>query len=151
MTPATFDAFTGHAIPEFAADKVASGQWSEAEALALAHQSFDELLPQGMNTPGHHFFTIVEGASAEEAGAMWIAVQAHAGRPIAYVYDIQVHAPYRRRGVATRAFAALEAWAQSQGLTGIALHVFGHNAAARALYDALGFQATNVNMFKPIR
>ncbi len=36
------------------------------------------------------------------------------------------------------------------GLSGIALHVFGHNAAGRALYDQLGFRPTNISLFKPI-
>jgi hypothetical protein len=33
---------------------------------------------------------------------------------------------------------------------GVGLHVFGHNAGARALYEALGYQPTNINMFKPL-
>jgi RimJ/RimL family protein N-acetyltransferase len=36
------------------------------------------------------------------------------------------------------------------GLSGIALHVFGHNHGAQALYAKLGFVATNINLFKSL-
>lgn len=43
MTEAEYSAYLGEAIPAYAADKVASGQWSQAEALALSQQGFAEL------------------------------------------------------------------------------------------------------------
>ena len=36
------------------------------------------------------------------------------------------------------------------GLQGIALHVFGHNTGAQALYGKLGYVPTNINMFKAV-
>jgi ribosomal protein S18 acetylase RimI-like enzyme len=53
-------------------------------------------------------------------------------------------------GYAMRAFEQLEAAVSSRGLCGIALHVFGHNEAARALYAKLGYRATNISMFKRV-
>ena len=50
----------------------------------------------------------------------------------------------------TGAFEALEDKVRSLGLEGIALHVFGHNRGAHALYEKLGFQATNIHMFKDL-
>jgi ribosomal protein S18 acetylase RimI-like enzyme len=35
-------------------------------------------------------------------------------------------------------------------MAGIALHVFGHNAGAKNLYEQLGFRTTNVHMFKAV-
>ena len=66
------------------------------------------------------------------------------------MYDIAVHPGHQRQGHATRAFAALEDEVRRRGLAGIALHVFGHNAGAQALYCRLGYQTTNINMFKPL-
>jgi len=40
--------------------------------------------------------------------------------------------------------------ARTLGLSGIALHVFGHNSGAQALYASLGYQITNLNLFKPL-
>jgi ribosomal protein S18 acetylase RimI-like enzyme len=34
--------------------------------------------------------------------------------------------------------------------SGIALHVFGHNAGARALYEKIGFGVTGITMFKAL-
>jgi hypothetical protein len=44
----------------------------------------------------------------------------------------------------------LEQEARRRGMVGIALHVFGHNAGAKQLYEQLGFRATNINMFKSV-
>jgi ribosomal protein S18 acetylase RimI-like enzyme len=56
----------------------------------------------------------------------------------------------QREGHAFRAFLDLEAEVQRLGLSGIALHVFGHNTGAQALYAKLGFQPTNISLFKPV-
>ncbi len=36
------------------------------------------------------------------------------------------------------------------GLSGIALHVFAHNAEAQALYRSLGYNVASMNMLKPL-
>ena len=56
----------------------------------------------------------------------------------------------QRKGHAARALRALEGEMRALGLSGIALHVFGQNAAAHALYVQLGYLPTNINMFKAI-
>jgi ribosomal protein S18 acetylase RimI-like enzyme len=45
---------------------------------------------------------------------------------------------------------ALEARVISMGLDVISLHVFGHNRAARSLYEKLGYETTNVYMSKKL-
>ena len=155
MTPlvplgeAGYAAYLEEAIPGYAADKVASGQWSEAESLELSRKSLEELLPQGLATPDNLLFSIVD-ETAEPVGMLWIAVQERAGQRIAYVYDVSIEPAHRRRGHASRAFHALEDEVRAMGLAGIGLHVFGHNASARALYERLGYVATNISMFKPL-
>jgi ribosomal protein S18 acetylase RimI-like enzyme len=57
---------------------------------------------------------------------------------------------FRRRGHASAALTELEPIARGLGLSGIGLHVFGHNAAARALYGKLVHAITGVNMLKPL-
>jgi ribosomal protein S18 acetylase RimI-like enzyme len=136
-------------VPEYAADKVASGQWSEDCALELSRKEYAELLPQGRHTENNHLYTVL-GADGEPVGTLWFVVKERAQRRIAYVYDILVAPQHRRRGHAWRAFQDLEQEVARRGLSGIALHVFGHNHAAQALYAKLGFVATNINMFKAV-
>jgi ribosomal protein S18 acetylase RimI-like enzyme len=83
-------------------------------------------------------------------GTLWIAIQARGTQRVAYVYDVVIGPEHRRRGHAERAFKALEQEAVGLGLSGIALHVFGHNHGAQALYAKLGFVATNINLFKSL-
>lgn len=136
-------------VPAYAADKVASGQWSEAEALALSRQEFAELLPEGLATAENHLFTIADDES-RPVGVLWFALKTKQGSRIAYVYDVSVVPHRQREGHAWRAFLALEDKVRELGLTGIALHVFGHNLAARALYAKLGYQPTNISLFKRV-
>ncbi|GGL19723.1 GNAT family N-acetyltransferase [Deinococcus radiotolerans] len=83
-------------------------------------------------------------------GVLWYALQQRSGATTAFIYEIEIHEPYRRRGYATQAFTLLEIDAAARGATRIGLHVFGHNAPARALYEKLGYHTTNVIMRKEL-
>ena len=73
-----------------------------------------------------------------------------ADKRIAYVYDVNIAPEHQRKGYASRAFLALESVARNLGLAGVALHVFGHNVAAQAMYTKLGYLPTNINLYKPV-
>jgi ribosomal protein S18 acetylase RimI-like enzyme len=150
MNESELSRYLAEAVTNFAREKVESGQWSQESALEQSRQGFNELLPQGLATPNNYLFTIQEGATLRVVGMLWFAVQERSGQNIAYVYDVLVKPQFQRQGFATSAFEALEEEVASRGLMGIALHVFGHNAAAIALYRKLGYQTTNINMFKPV-
>lgn len=149
MTEAEYEAWLAELIPAYARDKVDSGEWTEAEALELSAKGTRDLLPQGLSTAGHHLFTVRDESGETRVGELWFMEQERAAHRIAYVYDIAIKPEHHRRGHATRAFAALEEEVRQRGLAGIALHVFGHNAPAIALYAKLGFHPTDLNLFKP--
>ena len=149
MSEGEYEEFVAATIPEYAADKVAAGQWAEEQSLELSRQAISELLPQGLLTPGNHLFTVVDEFE-RPVGTLWIATWEQAGKDIAYIYDLRIRPECRRLGHATRALSAAEDEARRLGLSGIGLHVFGHNAAGRALYERRGYQPTNISMFKPL-
>jgi ribosomal protein S18 acetylase RimI-like enzyme len=149
MTASEYAEWLVESIPAYAQDKVSSGQWSAEESLEQSRREHDELLPQGLETPDNHFFAIVDARSVA-VGMLWFAVTTKFNARIAYVYDVSVRPERQREGHAKRAFLALEDEVQRLGLGGIALHVFGHNAGARALYAGLGYQPTNINLFKSL-
>lgn len=150
LTPAEFMDYKATSMPMYAREKVSAGEWAEADALQLAREAFDLLLPNGLDTPDHHLFGLREAADEPLLGVLWFAVRQRASDRIAYVYDVVIHPQFQRRGHASRAFRALEDKVRDMGLSGIALHVFGHNTGARALYESLGYETTNITMFKPI-
>lgn len=150
MTDAEFAAYLAFAIPDFARDKVKAGQWAAAESLELSRKGYAESLPQGLATPDNFLFAVRDDRTSEQIGMLWFGTQARGGQRIAYVYDIAIDAEHQRKGHASRAFAALEVDVQKRGLSGIALHVFGHNTGAQALYQKLGYLTTNINMFKQL-
>jgi ribosomal protein S18 acetylase RimI-like enzyme len=149
MTQAEYVEWLTETIPAYAADKVASGQWSEKESMQLSTKEYEELLPQGLTTPDNFLYTI-EDSDSRPVGVLWFAVKTRFNSRVAYVYDVEVRSKQRRKGHAYRAFCALEQEVRRLGLSGIALHVFGHNAEAQDLYAKLGFQPTNINLFKPV-
>lgn len=149
ISPAEFDDWWAAAVPTYAEDKVVSGAWPAAGAVERAAGEFAALLPQGRETPNHHVFTIV-GPGGAPVGALWFAIERWETHQVAYVYNILVRPGHRRQGHARRAFLALEPEVRRRGASGIALHVFAHNAAAKALYAQLGFQSTHFNLYKPV-
>lgn len=86
----------------------------------------------------------------EPVGQLWIQAR-KTPKPIAFIYNIEIFPEFRRRGYAEQAMKRLEEEARRLVLEGIRLHVFGHNTAARPLYQKLGYVATNVMMFKGLR
>jgi len=150
MNEAEYSAWIEYAVPAYAAEKVRSGNWMQAESLDQARREFEGLLPNGLATEDHTLFTIL-GEQGVAVGALWMARSQRLGGPIAYLYNIVVWPAQRRKGYALRALRALEQEVARLGLAGIALHVFGHNTQAQSLYRKLGYETTNINLFKPIR
>ena len=150
MNAVQFAAYLEEAIPAYAKGNVESGRWSEAESLALSQQSYAGLLPQGLATPDNYLYAIQDAATHDSVGMVWIAALTHGGKRIAFIYDVLVKPAYQRQGYATRALIALEDEVRVLGLAGIALHVFGHNTGAQALYAKLGYTPTNINMYKAL-
>jgi len=105
-----FADYLAHAIPDFAHDKIQSGQWRRSEALEMSRQQYAELLPQGLATPDNHIFEIHSDTGA--VGMLWFAIQPHGDRQIAYVYDVLIHPGHQRQGYGTLAFQALDSLAQ---------------------------------------
>jgi ribosomal protein S18 acetylase RimI-like enzyme len=148
MTEDEYRAFYENSVTSYAEAKIASGNWSDAVADERARREYGELLPSGLSTPDQHFFTIRESETGAGIGALWFEVQRGTGKTKAYVNDLLIDAPHRRKGHATAAMRLLEDRARQMGCTDLALHVFAHNKEAIALYRILGMETTNLVMAK---
>lgn len=148
MTEKEFQVFFERLVREYAADKVRAGNWSEAEALERSRSETEKYLPQGVHTEGN-FVCKLLNENDEAVGVLWYA-QLKDRPKTGFIFDFEIHEPYRRRGYASQALAALEPQARSTGIKRLELHVFGYNTAARELYKKAGYFETNINMAKEI-
>lgn len=150
MTEEQFQAYREWAVPDYAQDNVRSGSWSEAEALEKSEKQFRELLPEGLHTPDHYLFSILDRDLGRNVGILWFnLVRDTPGKP-AFLYHIVIEEPDRRQGYGLLALQALEDRVASMGGSAVRLHVFGHNSPARELYQKAGYQVTNVVMAKAL-
>ncbi|OGT28604.1 MAG: hypothetical protein A2Z17_03720 [Gammaproteobacteria bacterium RBG_16_66_13] len=148
MTEKEFRAFLAQDIETFAAEKVKAGNWAADEALQRSRDAHDSLLPQGLSSPDQRLYTIE--LDGEVVGRLWLSTDPKLGARVGFIYDLFVAEPFRRRGIGKQAMSLMEKEALRLGLDGLALHVFGHNAAARSFYEQLGYTITNINMSKPL-
>jgi len=139
-----FESYRENLIIEYAADKVKAGTWTEAEALEKSKASNARLLPDGVHTKDHYLFCI-RNAAQQNVGHLWLGKMTET---LAWIYDIYVFEEHRNKGYAAFAFAAVESYAKELGYLKIGLNVFGHNTAARKLYEKLDYTTDSMQMSK---
>ena len=144
MSETDYTAWLSILVPEYAQEKIASGAWPAAEALPRSLASITELLPDGLATAGQYLRLLRDESAAITVGYLWFGQKdSHA-----YLYDFYVYPAHRRRGHGRQALRMLDRAAADLGFTSIALHVFGQNEAAAALYRSEGYLVTDLNMRK---
>ena len=150
MNEDEFQMYLEYSIQDYAQENVKAGNWSEEEALEEATRQYQQLLPQGLQTPKNFLFMIADEELGKDVGILWFALRGQGGEQMAFVYDVRIFEEFRRRGYASQAFQLLEERAAELGASSIGLHVFGHNTAAREMYSKLGYLETNVQMVKQL-
>jgi ribosomal protein S18 acetylase RimI-like enzyme len=150
MAKDDFLPYISRLVRDYANQKVRAGNYHPDEALANAQAETDRLLPAGLDTPDQYIYSAIDEASAEKVGVVWFAVLTQGRLRFAFVYDLEVYPAYQRRGYGEAIMRTLEGEVARLGLDTISLHVFGHNQAARAMYEKLGYQITNISMSKKI-
>ncbi|GAA1236088.1 GNAT superfamily N-acetyltransferase [Microbacterium phyllosphaerae] len=141
VSPMTAERFTSFAVASeaaFAADLAASGRYSEEDAAVESHRQMQLELPDGVASEGQELF--VAEVDGDEVGVLWIGVRARAGRPHAFILDIEIAEGHRRRGYGRDVMHAAEREARRLGADSIGLHVFGFNTGAIRLYESLGYR-----------
>ncbi|MBL8080079.1 MAG: GNAT family N-acetyltransferase [Anaerolineales bacterium] len=145
MSQSEFDAFLERSIPEYAEDKVRAGNWTQTESLEKSRKEFEELLPQGLNTRDNFLYTLYD--EKEAVGEIWMkTIPPDHG----FIYEVYIQERFRGKGHGKSIMLLLEEKAREMGLKSLGLHVFGSNRVARNLYEAIGYEITNVNMSKTL-
>jgi ribosomal protein S18 acetylase RimI-like enzyme len=150
MTQARYESWLAATIKDYAAEKVASGNYPDDDtSLDRSKAEFDALLPQGLQTPGHEIRSMID-EDDQAVGYVWFTIESRPQGRVVFIYDIAVDPEFRRRGHAQAALAAVEEYARANDCIGVMLHVFGSNAGARELYRKAGYEETNVIMLKRV-
>jgi ribosomal protein S18 acetylase RimI-like enzyme len=138
------DEMDGSSLREFVArsrtayveESVAAGR-DRADAERAAGEVLDRAFPGGTASHGHVVFDILVAGNA--GGCLWLGPRSPERRDAWWVWDIEVDASHRGRGVGRSAMQLAEDEARSRGATSLGLHVFGDNGTARRLYESLGY------------
>jgi len=148
MSDSDFQMYLRRAIPQYAYDQTRSGNWPADEAAARAQQEFQQLLPQGPKSQGHHFLNIVDDET--KVGMIWFVMDQSRTQPIAFLADLFIFSEFRSRGYGPDVMAAFETEARVQGALRMDVQVFGHDMDAYKLYEASGFQVRSYFMGKDL-
>ena len=150
MSDATYQAYLAVTVREYAEDMIKAGNWQPEEALERSTQDFQKLLPDRVATKDNYLYDIIDETLGLKVGMIWLARIMQGSKPVMFIYDFVIDEAQRRKGYGEQAMLAAEVQAKALGYDTIALHVFGHNHAARALYEKLGYEITNINMAKKL-
>lgn len=149
MSDDEFAAYLEIALPEYASEKKKGESLTDEQALKVATDSYNQLLPDGVRSTDQHLFSIIEIKSQKVIGTLWFALKTQP-REYAWVYDIVLNPEARGQGYGSQTMLLLEAEVKKLGINSIGLHVFGHNQIATSLYEKVGFRTTNRVMVKDL-
>lgn len=94
---------------------------------------------------GQFIFDVLRGE--EKVGTLWLGVRSGTDW---WIYDIVVDEEFRGTGLGRPTLRAAEEYVQAHGGTRLGLNVFGPNAVARHLYDAVGYAVVSTQMIKDL-
>ncbi|WP_437816038.1 GNAT family N-acetyltransferase [Sorangium sp. So ce1078] len=140
------DAFVDLVVSSYGDERASAVDARTEDAQRNARSQVEALLPQGLATPDHHLYSVMEGNAL--VGHLWIGVTSVDGFRSAFVYDIHLREDARGRGLGRRVMALAEEAASGLGARDIELHVFAQNTRARRLYESLGYRMTSLSMRK---
>lgn len=148
MMATEYDEWVVDEIASYAADLAQTSGSTLEEAHLRAEQQTRELLPDGVDTVGHHLFRVLDGIGAP-VGVLWVGPHPQR-RGAGWVYEIEIDESRRGEGLGRAAMLAAERITIDAGWSALGLNVFGHNPRARALYDSLGYEVAATTMTKPL-
>ncbi|OPF79946.1 N-acetyltransferase [Streptomyces antioxidans] len=151
LTAADYPAWQAHERDRYVAELAARGLTRrQAETKADTDQA--SLLPQGPDTPAALLRVLAHGGT--DVGTIWIALRegepdaAESGE--AYVYAVEVAEEHRGHGHGRTLMLAAERASLASGARSLGLYVFGDNTPALRLYESLGYESTEYQLYKPL-
>jgi ribosomal protein S18 acetylase RimI-like enzyme len=150
LDPARFQQYVEEEARHYSKDIAGAGYVGKEKALSKAREDIARLLPQGIDTPGHHFYEVFDEASGAKIGMVWLKIDMEPRRS-AFLYSVYLQEEHRGRGYGKAAMAKVEETSIALGAEVIFLHVFANNEVAIKLYRSRGFDVRSMNMGKELR
>ena len=151
MTEAEFRESFERGVARHATDFVRRGVWLKEKATEAARNELSRYLPQGRETPHHHFAKVIDEGNGKQVGETWYHAYEEGGKVRFWVDWLWTDPQQRRRGYATAILQHLSHEAAKMGADRIGLYVFTDNPNAMALYTKLGFTTMVMGMTKPVK
>jgi ribosomal protein S18 acetylase RimI-like enzyme len=146
MTEETFRAYLREHEEEYAHDRMITDRESFEEALRTTRTQHEAMLPQGLRTPGHYFFTVHGEDQHKQVGYVWFACRPPS--PQLSLYHILIKQADRRQGYGRSVLSVIEDRAKELGRQVVWLNVMGHNQGAIDFYRACGYRVATMHMNK---
>ena len=139
-----FDRWFEESTQRQAVDRAWVAGGSVAEHRAQLDAMIPQLLPEGMNTPGHTFRT-AQTDEGEEIAFVWFGPVPGMSEDMHFLLDIFVSPEHRRKGYARKVLEEMLRKLSTDGIREVTLTVRGDNSKALALYESLGFVRTETS------
>lgn len=136
FTQQEYNAYEEWSIGNYAQALVRSGTESEKDALCVSAEEYEEMLPEGMQTPDNYFL-YAENERGQNVGFLWYTVVEEGE---VFISDLSVSPEYRMQGYGFAMMRKLEQQLMEEGVDLISLHVFDYNTPAINLYKKLGYE-----------
>jgi ribosomal protein S18 acetylase RimI-like enzyme len=148
FTEDELSAFVESDLEHYIEERVNAGEPRDV-ARRVATEQIEGLFPDGRPAPRQLLFRVVDD-DGNAVGTLWVGPR-QADRPEAFwVWDVEIDEAHRGKGYGRAAMVLAEAEALHCGASELGLNVFGHNHAARRLYESLGYTATSTQMRKAL-
>lgn len=142
-----FQKYISFAVNEYAEEKIQAGTWQRNDALANSEQTYNRLLPNGLETSENYFYSIYDDSNI--IGYIWVGND-NENESNAFIFDFEIYKQYQNNGFGSKAIILAEKEAKSMDFSSIGLHVFGSNQRAIHVYQKCGYGITDIKMQKEL-
>lgn len=150
MSQDEFEVFLVQTTKQYADENIEAGYWLCTEAMERSIAAHQKLLPNGISTEGHYFFSARDTQSKIPVGYIWLSVDKSVSIPSGFIFALLIYEQFRGRGYGKMMMKAIEVKAAELGLMRLMLHVFAQNKIAIRLYEDAGYGITSLNMIREI-
>ena len=137
MAPHDTQLWLEESAEAYAAESAKASGISHTEALAKTRALLADLLPRGVNTDGHLFRWVEDGA--ERIGKLWVGPRPGDDQ-VVHIWDIEIDTEFQGLGYGGAAIDLLTAESREKGANSLTLNVFEDNPGAKRLYERKGFR-----------